>query len=47
LLPSEAMLFRIEFSIESNTVNTDITQKIPIVIPSNESIVLTLFTIMA
>jgi hypothetical protein len=44
LLPSEAILLRIASSMESKIVKTEITQKIPIVIPKRDRMVLTLFT---
>ena len=39
------MLSLIDFSIQSSTVNTEIIQKIPIVIPRSERKVLNLLTI--
>ena len=40
------MLSRIDFSIQSSTVKTDIIEKIPIVIPKSERNVLNLLTII-
>ena len=41
------MLVRIELSIESKMVKTEITEKIPIVIPSKDKPVRVLLTIIA
>jgi hypothetical protein len=47
LLPNDERLDRIAISSESKIVKTDMMQKIPIVIPSRERTVRTLFTMIS
>jgi hypothetical protein len=47
LLPSELMVDLTDLSMESNTVKTEIIEKIPMVIPNSDKKVLVLFTTIA